>query len=67
MDAALAHLANVGSAASETDQEHLSPLGITHINFHGRINFNLPETVQRGQLRPLPTPKLIGPIRFAFT
>jgi hypothetical protein len=67
MDAALAHLANIGSAVSETDQERLSPLGFVHINFHGRLNFDLPETVQRGQLRPLRTPKLTDPIRSAFT
>jgi TnpA family transposase len=67
MDAALAHLANIGSAVSETDQERLSPLGFAHISFHGRLNFDLPETVQRGQLRPLRTPKLTDPIRFGFT
>jgi hypothetical protein len=67
MDAVLAHLANVGSAVSETDQERLSPLGFPHINFHGRLNFDLPETVKRGQLRPLRTPNLTDPIEFAFT
>jgi len=67
MDAALTHLASGGSVVPESDQERLSPLGFAHINFHGRFSFNLPETVQQGQLRPLRTPKLTDPIRFAFT
>lgn len=66
MDAALAHLASMGSPVSESDQERLSPLGFAHINFHGRFSFDLPETVQQGQLRPLRTPKSTDPIRFAF-
>ena len=67
MDAALAHLAQTGSAVSEADQERLSPLGFAHINFHGRFSFDLPEVVQLGQLRPLRTPRPTDPIRFAFT
>ena len=65
--AALAHLAGIGSPVSEADQQHLSPLGYAHINFHGRFNFDLPEVVQQGQLRPLRTPSATDPIRFAFT
>ena len=60
MDAALVHLvhlARIGFPVSEEDQERLSPLGFAHINFHGRFRFDLPETVQQGQLRPLRTPK----------
>jgi len=52
---------------SEADQERLSPLGFAHINFHGRISFDLPEAVQQGQLRPLRTPRPTDPIHFAFT
>ena len=66
-EAALAHLACMGLPVSEADQEHLSPLGFAHINFHGRFSFDLAEEVQKGQLRPLRTPRPTDPIRFHFT
>jgi hypothetical protein len=38
----------------------LSPLGFKHINMLGRYAFTLPETVARGELRPLRDPNAAG-------
>ena len=35
----------------------LSPMGFDHINILGRYAFRLPETVARGELRPLRDPR----------
>ena len=67
MQAALAHLASIGLPVSEADQEHLSPLGFAHISFHRRFIFNLPEEVQKGQLRPLHTLRTTDAISFHIT
>ena len=38
------------------DIVRLSPLGFDHTYMHGRYAFTLPETVARGELRPLRDP-----------
>jgi hypothetical protein len=40
----------------DKDVARLSPLGFEHINMLGRYAFTLPETVARGELRPLRDP-----------
>ena len=37
-------------------QARLSPLGHEHINMLGRYSFSIPESVARGELRPLRNP-----------
>ena len=41
---------------SNDDITHLSPLIWRHLNFLGRYDFSLPETVTKGGLRPLRNP-----------
>ncbi len=53
LDASLQHLASIGSEAQADDVARLSPLKYKHINMLGRYHFSLPESVQRGELRPL--------------
>ena len=38
------------------DEARLSPLGHEHINLLGRYSFAVPESVARGELRPLRNP-----------
>lgn len=45
-----------GLEVREEDVARLSPLLHGHINMLGRYNFNLPETIQHGELRPLRDP-----------
>jgi TnpA family transposase len=61
MDAALAHLRRRGEKIAPADLARLSPLGSEHINLLGRYSFDLPERVQKGQLRPLNKPTNQGP------
>jgi TnpA family transposase len=56
MDAALDQLRADGHDVRDEDIAHLSPLGFDHINMLGRYAFTLPETVARGELRPLRDP-----------
>ncbi len=42
------------------DAARLSPLGHEHINMLGRYAFTLPDTVARGELRPLRDPRSAG-------
>jgi hypothetical protein len=56
MDAALDQLRASGHDVRDEDIAHLSPLGCDHINMLGRYAFTLPETVARGELRPLRDP-----------
>ena len=56
MEAAIAHLRNVGADVATEDLERLSPLGFAHINMPGRYQFALADQVQRGQLRDLRDP-----------
>jgi TnpA family transposase len=56
IEAAIAHLRNVGADVATEDLERLSPLGFAHINMLGRYQFALADQVQRGQLRDLRDP-----------
>jgi TnpA family transposase len=56
MDAALNQLRAEGYEVRDEDVARLSPLGFEHINMLGRYAFTLPETVARGEMRPLRNP-----------
>jgi hypothetical protein len=56
MDAALNQLRNEGFQVLDEDVARLSPLGHEHINMLGRYAFTLPDSVARGELRPLRDP-----------
>jgi len=56
IDAALHQLAAEGFPIQSEDVARLSPLLFDHINLLGRFAFSVPESVQRGELRPLRTP-----------
>ncbi len=58
MDAALDQLRAKGFGVRDEDVGRLSPLGFDHINMLGRYAFVLPDTVARGELRPLRNPSL---------
>jgi TnpA family transposase len=58
MDAALNQLRTEGFEVREGDVARLSPLGFDHINMLGRYAFTLPDTVARGELRPLRDPRI---------
>jgi TnpA family transposase len=60
MDAALDRLHAEGFDVRPEDVARLSPLGFKHINMLGRYAFTLPETVARGELRPLRDPNAAG-------
>lgn len=60
IDAALKQLRAEGYDVRDEDVARLSPLGHAHINMLGRYAFTLPETVMRGELRPLRDPKTAG-------
>ena len=57
MDAALEQLRAEGFPVQSEDVARLSPLVFEHINLLGRYAFSVPETVQRGELRPLRSPR----------
>jgi TnpA family transposase len=54
--AALQQLAAEGFPIQREDVARLSPLIFDHINLLGRYVFSVPESVQRGELRPLRNP-----------
>jgi TnpA family transposase len=54
--AALQQLAAEGFPIQPEDVARLSPLIFDHINLLGRYAFSVPESVQRGELRPLRNP-----------
>ena len=58
MDSALNQLRTGGFDVRDDDISRLSPLGFDHINMLGRYAFTLPDTVARGELRPLRNPSL---------
>ena len=58
MDATLDQLRAEGFDVRGEDVARLSPLGFDHINMLGRYAFTLPDTVARGELRPLRNPSL---------
>lgn len=58
--AALNQLRAEGYDVRDEDVARLSPLGFEHINMLGRYAFTLPDTVARGELRPLRDPASAG-------
>jgi TnpA family transposase len=56
MEAALDWLRREGYPVRDQDVAHLSPLIYDHINVLGRYSFAVPESVARGELRPLRNP-----------
>jgi TnpA family transposase len=60
MDAALNRLRAEFFDVRPEDVARLSPLGFKHINMLGRYAFTLPDTVARGELRPLRDPNATG-------
>ncbi len=57
MDAALSQLRKEGELEIlEEDIARLFPLGFAHCNMLGRYQFELPEEVRQGKLRPLRNP-----------
>jgi hypothetical protein len=57
MDAALIQLRASGFDVRDEDVARLSPLGFDHINMLGRYAFILPDSIARGELRPLRDPQ----------
>jgi TnpA family transposase len=53
MDAVLAQLRSEGYPVLPEDEARLSPFAHEHINMLGRYSFSVPESVTRGELRPL--------------
>ncbi|HKM84158.1 MAG TPA: Tn3 family transposase [Candidatus Acidoferrum sp.] len=60
MDAAVKQLSAEGYEVQPEDIARLSPLGHKHVNMLGRYAFTLPDTVARGELRPLRDPRKAG-------
>jgi TnpA family transposase len=60
MDAAVKQLSAEGYEVQPEDIARLSPLGHKHVNMLGRYTFTLPDTVARGELRPLRDPRTAG-------
>lgn len=56
INAALDQLAGEGYSIQPDDVARLSPLVFEHINLLGRYAFSVPDSVVRGQLRPLRNP-----------
>ena len=53
MEAALNQLRMEGYPVNDEDVSRLSPLLYEHINMLGRYSFSVPESVAKGELRPL--------------
>ena len=56
INAALDQLVGEGYSILADDVARLSPLVFEHINLLGRYAFSVPDSVVRGQLRPLRNP-----------
>jgi TnpA family transposase len=56
IDAALEQLRKEDYPIQDEDLARLSPLVFEHINLLGRYTFSMPDSVQRGELRPLRIP-----------
>ncbi len=56
LEAAVQQLTREGFPIRSKDVARLSPLMFEHINLLGRYAFSVPESVQRGELRPLRNP-----------
>ena len=61
MNAALDRLRAEGHEPRPEGVARLAPLGHAHVNMLGRYAFTLPDTVARGELRPLRDPRAVGP------
>ena len=61
IQAALDQLRAEGFTVLDEDVARLSPLGHDHINMLGRYSFAVPESVTRGELRPLRNPTDVDP------
>jgi hypothetical protein len=57
MDEALIQLRAGGFDVRGEDAARLSPPGFDHINMLGRYAFILPDSIARGELRPLRDPQ----------
>lgn len=57
MNLALDSLRAEGFEIAEEDVERISPLRHEHINLLGRYHFTLPNSLQRGEMRPLRDPQ----------
>jgi hypothetical protein len=60
MDATLNQLRAEGYDVRDEDVARLSSLGHEHVIMLGRYAFTLPDTVARGELRPLRDPRSTG-------
>ncbi len=56
MEAALNQLRADGFEVKDEDMARLSPLLHRHINMLGRYSFSVPDSVAKGELRPLRNP-----------
>lgn len=56
MDAVLKQLRAEGYPVRDEDEARLAPTINKHINMNGRYSFAIPESVGRGELRPLRNP-----------
>lgn len=56
LNAALTQVREQGMDIHQEDVARLSPLGYSHINMLGRYQFNLPDSIQQGGMRPLRDP-----------
>ena len=56
MQETIQQLRRDGIDVRDEDLSHLSPLIWRHLNFLGRYDFSLPDTVTNGDLRPLRNP-----------
>jgi len=56
MQEAIRQIRETGMDAQDEDIRHISPLTWRHLNFLGRYDFSLPDTVRNGNLRPLRNP-----------
>ena len=61
MNAALESLKAQGEPVLPEDRRRLSPFGHRHLNYLGHYNFNLPETLRAGKLRPFHAPEYPQP------
>ena len=56
IEATLTAIKREGTEVRDEDAARLSPLGFDHINVRGRYQFLVPDSIRRGELRPLRTP-----------
>jgi TnpA family transposase len=64
MDAAVDRLRSNQMEIDPRDLARLSPLGRSHLNILGRYQFNLPESVKNGSMRPLRDPNELDELEY---